>query len=211
MSPLVPDPVLSEPMNVVFAPAMFDPLAFCTDSFWATGGLAATSPSCQFAAAAEVRILVSVALEVCSCNCGGDPGVTKSHDVPGDAIVAKLKFAPSILGNPWLDCRKPCAEDITVWPLPLSVRVASVPSKLLLRRDVPETCSSMRLPVNPLAAFTPRPVPFVDHPVEVVPLGSININGFVVVALPPVTHVPVRLSAGPAPLDNAPFPVISVP
>jgi hypothetical protein len=71
----------------------------------------------------------------------------------------------------------------------------------------PANCASIRFPVNPLAALTPSPVPLVDHPVEVVPVGSIKIYGFVVVAEPPVIHVPSSFSAGPSPVDSAPLTV----
>ena len=53
-------------------------------------------------------------------------------------------------------------------------------------------------------AFTPNNVPSVDHPVLVVPAGSIRNSGFVVVAVPPVKTVPVTDIAG---VDAAPLTV----
>jgi hypothetical protein len=45
-------------------------------------------------------------------------------------------------------------------------------------------------------------VPLVLQAVEVVPVGSISSAGFVVVAVPPVNHVPASVTGG---ADAAPF------
>src|SRR5438093_6288768 len=60
----------------------------------------------------------------------------------------------------------------------------------------------MPRPVKPDATLTPNAVPLVLQPVDVVPVGSINTNGFVVVAEPPVKIVPVKVAAD---VDAAPF------
>lgn len=64
------------------------------------------------------------------------------------------------------------------------------------------TWVSIKLPVNPEAAFIPKPVPEVDQLVEVVPEGSTKIWGLVVVALPPLNQVPVKETGG---ADTAPL------
>src|SRR5258708_1261923 len=59
----------------------------------------------------------------------------------------------------------------------------------------------MRLPVKPVPALTPRPVPFVDQALLVAPAGSIRSCGLVVVALPPVNQAPLTSTDG---VDAAP-------
>ena len=87
--------------------------------------------------------------------------------------------------------------------LPTLMSGVTVTAELLTRnRLLPFTCKSSRLPVNPDAELTPSPVPFVLHPVEVAPVGSIKSCGFVVVAVPPVNHVPVIVAGG---VDAAPL------
>ena len=70
------------------------------------------------------------------------------------------------------------------------------PEEVMPKNLAPFTCKSSRLPANPLAALTPRPVPLVLHAVEVVPLGSIRSWGLVVVAVPPLNHVPLSFRGG---------------
>jgi len=77
------------------------------------------------------------------------------------------------------------------------------PVESTLNLSAPFNPRSKRLPVNPEAAFTARPVPAVFQKADVAPAGSISTYGFVVVAVPPVAiHVPVAVTPE---ADSAPF------
>ena len=73
----------------------------------------------------------------------------------------------------------------------------ALPELSTLNFSLPAICVSIRLPLKPDGAFTPRPVPEVLHAFEVPMLaGSISSCGFVVVAVPPVYQLPLIFTCG---------------
>src|SRR5205807_647575 len=73
----------------------------------------------------------------------------------------------------------------------------------------PLICTSIRLPAKPFGALTPRPVPLVLQLALVAALGSTNICGLAVEAVPPVNHVPLSFNGG---VEAAPWvELISAP
>jgi hypothetical protein len=116
-------------------------------------------------------------------------------------MVIEPPFAPAAVPLPAVNASAVAVPEETSGVL-TAPRNSREPLLATLAWLVPFTCRSSRFPANPLAALTPRPVPLVLQAVDVAPLGSIRNWGLVVVAVPPVNHVPVKVPGG---ADAAPF------
>jgi len=124
-------------------------------------------------------------------------------DQPKVVVDPRVNSVPGLMNTPFTPPRRsrpapPKFGNSIVFP----PAVQPLPLVFTANRLVPLLRKSTKLPAKPLAAFTPRPVPLVFQPVEVVPVGSIRNCGLVVVADPPVKIVPFSSNGG---VDAAPL------